>query len=68
MFYVDLHLVPENVSGPGMGPVSVPGPVPVPVPAIYGPNDWSRSRLNFGPGIGLGPDPGHVACLLTYSY
>ena len=55
---------------PGPVPGSVPGPGPVLVPVISGPDNWSRSksRLNFGPGTGHGPDPGPVAWLLNYSH
>ena len=49
-----------------LGPGLVPGPEPGPV--ISGPNEWSRSRFNFGAVTGLGPNPGTVACLLKYSY
>ena len=38
--------------------------LPVPVWTISGPDDWSRSRFNFVPGTGPGPDPSPVAWLL----
>ena len=55
----------ENVSGPVR---PVPGLGPVPVPVISGPDDWSRSQLNFGPGTGPGPHPGSVVWFLKCSY
>ena len=67
-----------TVTGTRTGTWISPGPgpshfwsqwlVPVLVLVISGPEYWSRSRFNFGPGTGPSPDTGHVACLLKYSY
>ena len=65
-----LWLQPEKVSGPA--PILVPvisGPEDwSQIPVISGLDNWSRSRFNFVPGTGLGPDHGPVAWLLKNSY
>ena len=68
------HPIRERL-GTGTGTCSGPGPghlwsrylVPVPVLVITGPDDWSRSSFNFGPGTGPSANPGPVAWLLKYS-